>query len=66
METQVLTIKQFAVRYGLNPATVSAMVTRQAKKLPKFIRIGRQIRFPIVEVQKWEESQLNPGISQDI
>tara|TARA_R110002167_G_scaffold231049_3_gene436222 strand:- start:2194 stop:2403 length:210 start_codon:yes stop_codon:yes gene_type:complete len=61
MEPQAKSVKQFAAMFGLNPNTVSSQITRQPESLPKFLRIGRQIRFPIVEIQKWEQSQLNPG-----
>ncbi len=61
MEPQAKSVKQFAAMFGLNPNTVSSQITRQPGSLPKFLRIGRQIRFPIAEIQKWEQSQLNPS-----
>ena len=64
MTVLALSVKQFAARYDLNASTVSAQVTRQPECLPRFIRIGRQIRFPILEVEKWESSQLNADICQ--
>ncbi len=66
MTAQALTVKQFAERYSLNPSTVSAQVTRQADALPKFLRIGKQIRFPVLEIEKWELSQLNADASQNL
>lgn len=58
MTSKVLTVKQFAELYALNPATVSAQVTRNPEGLPRFIRIGKQIRFPVEEVERWEKAQL--------
>ena len=58
MTTQALTVKQFAERYALNPSTVSAQVSRNPKQLAPFIRIGKQIRFPIAQLEAWEQSQL--------
>lgn len=59
MTVQVLTVKQFAERYALNPSTVSAQVSRTPGELPPFIRIGKQIRFPIAQLEAWEKSQLS-------
>ncbi|WP_271271487.1 helix-turn-helix transcriptional regulator [Aliamphritea hakodatensis] len=66
MTVQVLTIKQFAERYALNPSTVSAQITRTPAQLPAFIRIGKQIRFPLAEIEAWEQSQISThGASQN-
>lgn len=58
MSAQALTVKQFAERYALNPSTVSAQVSRTPEQLAPFIRIGKQIRFPIAQLEAWEQSQL--------
>jgi len=65
MTAKAMSIKSFAELYDLNPSTVSAQVTRKPEALPKFIRIGKQIRFPIAEIEKWEQSQLTAGDCQN-
>lgn len=51
---RALTIPEFARLYGLNPKTVQIDVTRSPSKLPKVLRIGRNIRFTFEAIKEWE------------
>lgn len=50
--------KQLALRWGVSPSSIASDVTRNPSKLPPFIRLGRAIRFPVAEVEAWEQQQL--------
>ncbi|ALO36138.1 hypothetical protein CMT41_16420 [Colwellia sp. MT41] len=58
MTSSVLTIDEFAKLYSLNVATVRSNITRNPDALPRFMRIGRAIRFRKSDIQQWEEHQM--------
>jgi predicted DNA-binding transcriptional regulator AlpA len=54
MTSSVLTIDEFAKLYSLNVATVRSNITRNPDVLPRFMRIGRVIRFRLTDIKQWE------------
>ncbi|ECI6490299.1 DNA-binding protein [Salmonella enterica subsp. enterica] len=50
-----LTIKDLAARFNISASTVASDISRNPKKLPPFIRIGRAIRFSLDDIIEWEQ-----------
>ena len=50
-----LSDREFAQQYGLNPGTPAVWRTRN--KGPKFIKLGRAVRYRIADIEQWIEEQ---------
>ncbi|WP_417793258.1 helix-turn-helix transcriptional regulator [Terasakiella pusilla] len=59
---QFLTEKEFAERFGLAEATVRSW--RVLGKGPKFLKIGRIVRYRLSDVLNWEETLVCSSTSQ--
>lgn len=55
MPEQFLTIEDVADRYKVSPWTVRKW--RAQSNGPKGIRLGRHVRYPLSECEKWEDEQ---------
>ncbi len=63
MSTQYLTIKELAEHLNLRLSTLRTNVSRAPESIPPFLRVGKLIRFPIAELDKWESEQLSKTLS---
>lgn len=57
--TKHLTIKDFAEREGVPVATVYRWNTRGEG--PRYLRIGRHVRYRLADVEEWERTKENSG-----
>jgi excisionase family DNA binding protein len=51
-----LSIKEFADRLGLPPATIERWNSRGGG--PRYLRVGRHVRYRLADIIAWEESRL--------
>ncbi|MEU3622936.1 hypothetical protein BS329_39935 [Amycolatopsis coloradensis] len=54
-----LTIKEFAERVGVPPATVYQWNSRGDG--PRYLKIGKHVRYRLVDVEKWEKAHEATG-----
>ena len=52
---KLLTTEQLAARWGMSPGTLRNW--RVWKQGPRFIRIGRSVRYRLYDVKKWEDKR---------
>jgi hypothetical protein len=57
-----LTSKQLAERYNMHPNSVADW--RVDGYGPKFLKLGKNVLYPVVEVEKWEKEQLKRSTSE--
>ena len=55
---ELLTTKEVAALLRISPATL--VDWRHDQKSPKYYRMGREIRYKLADVMKWQESALVP------
>lgn len=55
-ESPYLTVKELAARLKIKVKGVYNL--RQSRKGPPALTVGRELRFPLVEVEKWEAARL--------
>jgi predicted DNA-binding transcriptional regulator AlpA len=51
-----LSVAQLAERWEQSSSVIYGM--RHRRQGPRAIRVGRELRFPVVEVERWEREQL--------
>ena len=56
MEKVFFTDKELAERWGLAVATLRTWRTRPQGHYPKFVKIGGAVRYPIAEIEKFEQN----------
>ena len=59
IEKDRLTEAELAERWGMKRSTLRRWRSKKYAKGPKFLAIGRKIRYPIEEVEKFEKDSLN-------
>ena len=57
-EDKMITRSELAQRWRVSKSWVDKQMIIAPEKLPPFVTIGRQTRFPLNEVEKWERKQL--------
>ncbi|HHO0788472.1 TPA: helix-turn-helix transcriptional regulator [Aeromonas hydrophila] len=57
-DVHMLTRSELAMRWRVSKSTIDKQMIIAPEKLPPFVTIGRQTRFPLNEVEKWERKQL--------
>ena len=57
-DMKMLTRSDLAQRWRVSKSWVDKQIVIAPEKLPPFVTIGRQTRFPLSEVEKWERKQL--------
>lgn len=56
MDKLFFTDKELAERWGLAVATLRTWRTRPQQHYPKFVKIGGAVRYPIAEVERFEQN----------
>lgn len=56
---QLLTLAQLADRLNVSPKVIYGL--RYRGEAPPAIRVGRELRFRLVDVEQWESSRLDHG-----
>ena len=54
MQSFFLTQAGLAIRWGISERTLEGW--RWQKKGPRFVRIGARVRYPLVEVERFEQA----------
>ena len=57
-DVHMLTRSELAMRWRVSKSFVDKQMVIAPETLPAFVTIGRQTRFPLNEVEKWERKQL--------
>ncbi len=57
-DMKMLTRCDLAQRWRVSKSWVDKQIVIAPETLPPFVTIGRQTRFPLSEVEKWERKQL--------
>ena len=57
-DVHMLTRSELAMRWRVSKSTIDKQMIIAPEKLPPFVTIGRQTRFPLSEVEKWERKRL--------
>ena len=57
-EMQMLTRNDLAQRWRVSKSFLDKQMVLAPETLPPFVKIGRQTRFPLHEVMRWESKQL--------
>ncbi|AUV13138.1 helix-turn-helix transcriptional regulator [Aeromonas hydrophila] len=57
-EDKMITRSELAQRWRVSKSWVDKQMVIAPETLPPFVTIGRQTRFPLSEVEKWERKQL--------
>jgi hypothetical protein len=59
---EFLGIHELAARWKVRPKVIYAMRYRRAG--PRAMRVGRELRFSLADVERWEESRRDDGGSK--
>ncbi|MFC5705400.1 helix-turn-helix transcriptional regulator [Aeromonas eucrenophila] len=57
-EDKMITRSELAQRWRVSKSWVDKQMVIAPETLPPFVTIGRQTRFPLREVERWESKQL--------
>ncbi len=57
-DVHMLTRSELAMRWRVSKSFVDKQMVIAPETLPAFVTIGRQTRFPLNEVEKWERKRL--------
>jgi predicted DNA-binding transcriptional regulator AlpA len=60
--TRFLTVRGLAERWGVDPRVVYGL--RYRGDGPPAIRVGRELRFALADVERWEEARRDDGTSR--
>lgn len=52
---ELMTTEQVAMRYGVSKQTIRRLVADH--RFPKAIAVGRQLRWRLADLSKWDEQQ---------
>ncbi|HAT2491440.1 MULTISPECIES: helix-turn-helix transcriptional regulator [Aeromonas] len=58
-DVQMLTRSELAHRWRISKSWLDKQLVLASETLPPFVKIGRQTRFPIQEVIRWENERLS-------
>ena len=58
-EVHMLTRSELAQRWRVSKSFLDKQMVLAPETLPPFVKIGRQTRFPLQEVTRWENERLS-------
>lgn len=58
-DVHMLTRSDLAKRWRISKSWLDKQMVLAPETLPPFVRIGRQTRFPLQEVIRWENGQIS-------
>jgi predicted DNA-binding transcriptional regulator AlpA len=58
-EVHMLTRSELAQRWRVSKSFLDKQMVLAPETLPPFVKIGRQTRFPLQEVIRWENERLS-------